>query len=455
MGGSSWVPVLGGGQVGAYGTLGTPASGNVPGGRDGASSWIDANGNFWLFGGAGFDASGNFGWLNDLWEFNPSTKEWAWMGGSSTVGSDCESLGGGLSICGQSGVYGTLGIPAAGNVPGGRNSALSWTNSSGNFWLLGGNGLYANGEQGEHNDLWEFNPSTNLWAWMGGSDTVPSSCALLNGSSFCGQPGVYGTLGTPATGNNPGGRGSASSWTDSAGHLWLFGGIGFDAADNSGRLNDFWEYLPKATPTVSVTSSASSITTAQPLRVTVAVSGTPIPTGSVTLTGGGYTNTQTLSGGGSTFTIAAGSLGAGHVTFTANYSPDPIGSSIYSSATGISATVTVTTPTFTVSGTSVNVARGATTGDTATITVTPVSGFTGTVSLSCAITPTATNDPATCSLSPASVTIGVAAHTSTLTVNTRAATTSLNRTNKLFWLSAGGAARALVLFLGIPVRRRS
>ena len=41
---------------------------------------------------------------------------------------------------------------------------------------------------------------------MGGSSTVGSKG---------GQPGVYGTLGTPAAGDIPGSRHSASSWTDS------------------------------------------------------------------------------------------------------------------------------------------------------------------------------------------------------------------------------------------------
>src|SRR5215813_925618 len=38
-------------QAGSYGTQGTPAPGNVPGARSDAVSWIDASGNFWLFGG--------------------------------------------------------------------------------------------------------------------------------------------------------------------------------------------------------------------------------------------------------------------------------------------------------------------------------------------------------------------------------------------------------------------
>src|SRR5580698_4686755 len=80
--------------------------------------------------------------------------DWIWMGGSNTGGTG-----------GQSGVYGTLGTPAAGNIPGGRFDAVSWTDSSGNFWLFGGDGYDGAGNNGGLNDLWEFNPSTNRWTW--------------------------------------------------------------------------------------------------------------------------------------------------------------------------------------------------------------------------------------------------------------------------------------------------
>lgn len=33
-----------------------------------AASWIDAVGNFWLFGGWGNDPSSSFMFLNDLWQ---------------------------------------------------------------------------------------------------------------------------------------------------------------------------------------------------------------------------------------------------------------------------------------------------------------------------------------------------------------------------------------------------
>src|SRR5580658_669640 len=178
------------GRPGVYGRLMLPAAENAPGSRYGAAMWADNNGDLWLFGGSGLASQGNFGFLNDLWEFNQSTSEWTWMGGSSTV--ICKD-----DPCGRDGVYGTLGTPAAGNVPGGRQNAATWVGADGRFWLFGGLGYDANGNGAYLNDLWQFNPATHQWTWMGGSNTIS-------------QSGVYGTFGRFAAGNVPGARDSAT-----------------------------------------------------------------------------------------------------------------------------------------------------------------------------------------------------------------------------------------------------
>jgi hypothetical protein len=83
------------------------------------------------------------------------------------------------------------------------------------------------------------------------------------------------------------------------------------------------------------------------LTVAVAVSGgsaNPTPTGSVNLTGGGYTSAvMTLLSGGATIGIPAGSLAAGSDTLTVTYTPDSSSASTFLTATQ-SATVTVSTP---------------------------------------------------------------------------------------------------------------
>jgi N-acetylneuraminic acid mutarotase len=231
MGGSSTLTSAGGPALGVPGTLGVPATGNIPVGRAGAVSWTDTKGNVWLFGGSNY--SGTFNYFNDLWEFNPSTNQWAWMSGVSTESCTQE-------YCSQPGVYGKLGVAAVGNVPGSRSDALSWTDSKGNLWLFGGYGFDSANRLGDLNDLWEFNPSTNEWAWMGGSTTIPTNLGFGNG----GQSGVYGTMGAPDPANIPGGRSSPSGWTDSKGNLWLFGGFGSDSAGTFGSLNDLWEFSP-------------------------------------------------------------------------------------------------------------------------------------------------------------------------------------------------------------------
>jgi N-acetylneuraminic acid mutarotase len=199
-------------QPGIYGTKGVPAAGNAPGGRYQGASWTDSSGNFWLFGGAGYDAKGLPGPLNDLWKYAPATGEWTWMSGSNAAN--------------QTSVYGTEGVPAAGNMPGGREAVVSWIDSSGNRWLFGG---YDN--VGIWNDLWRYAPSTGEWTWMSGTNAAD-------------QPGVYGTKGVPAAGNEPGAREGANSWMDSSGNLWLLGGFGIDEFGSGGYFNDLWKYTP-------------------------------------------------------------------------------------------------------------------------------------------------------------------------------------------------------------------
>jgi hypothetical protein len=198
---------------GTYGTEGVAAPANVPGARLRPVSWIDAAGDFWLFGGLGLDSTGTFGGLNDLWRY--SAGQWTWMGGSDTVNA--------------AGTYGTKGVAAPGNIPGARLAAVAWLDSSGNVWLHGGQSPDPMGNPIGLNDLWEY--SAGQWKWVSGSDTPNAS-------------GSYGTQGTAAVDNVPGSRYGASSWLDASDHLWLFGGAGLDSAGTNGGLNDLWEYAP-------------------------------------------------------------------------------------------------------------------------------------------------------------------------------------------------------------------
>jgi N-acetylneuraminic acid mutarotase len=130
----------------------------------------------------------------------------------------------------RNGVYGTQGTQSAGNVPGARNVATSWTDAAGNLWLFGGSGP-SNETAAYFNDLWKFNPSAQTWTWVSGSDSI---------NAF----GVYGTQGTASAGNVPGARYFAASWADHSGNFWLFGGTGYSSTGQYSSLNDLWKFAP-------------------------------------------------------------------------------------------------------------------------------------------------------------------------------------------------------------------
>src|SRR5215475_5189757 len=107
-------------QKGSFGTLGVASFSNIPSARSSPAMWADKSGKIWFFGGSGYDATGATGTLSDLWMFDPSTLQWAWMGGSQSAG--------------QAAIYGTLGVASSANTPGARAGANTWTDGNGNFW---------------------------------------------------------------------------------------------------------------------------------------------------------------------------------------------------------------------------------------------------------------------------------------------------------------------------------
>lgn len=193
------------------GALGVASNSATPGGRDGAVTWQDSNGNLWFFGG-----SSVIGYHNDLWKYTPSTNQWTWMKGDS--------------IPDQLGAYGTLGVSSSTNVPGARGYASGWADANGNLWLFGGDG-WDNFSSGFLNDLWRYSISTNEWTWMGGTNMVNDA-------------GNYGTIATPSVSNLPPSRVGSAAWTDGSGNFWLFGGFGISGFFNFGGFNDLWKYSP-------------------------------------------------------------------------------------------------------------------------------------------------------------------------------------------------------------------
>lgn len=250
--GGNWVWVSGGNtnkanQNGIYGTQGTAAATNMPGGRQEAAGWTDTSGNLWLFGGEGEDSVGTAnGILNDLWMYNIASNQWTFVLGSTTANQTgvygLQPLIGPPSTTGAAGTVGLTG-GTAGSLPGSRWGAAAWTDAGGNLWLFGGWGLDSTGTNGNGalNDLWVYTPNSvagqpGTWTWIKGSNTASSN-------------GVYGNETRPYLTYviwTPGGRSNATHWVDSLGQLWLFGGEGYDSTSTTGNgyLNDMWRYLP-------------------------------------------------------------------------------------------------------------------------------------------------------------------------------------------------------------------
>lgn len=249
--------------------------------------------------------------------------------------------------------------------------------------------------------------------------------------------------------------------------------VGFDLATGLGSLNvanvvNAWPLTAgTGTATVTVTPAETSLTASTALSVAVTVaastSGGTTPTGTVTLSGGGYTSSaETLSSGAYTFAIPASSLSAGSDVLTVSYSGD----SNYASATG-TATVTVTSSTssggtFSLSATAPTAVSPGSSGSS-TVTVSTANNYTGTASLTCALTssPSGAVDPPACSLSPTTVALSSTSTggTVTATISTTAATTTTTQLTRpkrgSGWMGAGGGAvLAFLIMIGLPSRRR-
>jgi len=134
---------------------------------------------------------------------------WTWVHGDSTQS--------------PLGNYGVLGVADPANMPPSVYEPVYWIDSNDNLWVYGG--FNANGEL--YQALWKYNPYTNLWTWMQGSN-IPNQAA------------VYGIQGIPSPANTPGSRNCSVSWVDISGNLWLMGGYTVGTV----TLGDIWKFDP-------------------------------------------------------------------------------------------------------------------------------------------------------------------------------------------------------------------
>jgi VCBS repeat-containing protein len=226
---NEWTHCHGSTQVnpfGQYGAEGLEVPNQGPGGRSGASAWLDANGQFWIFGGQGLADKGKAGYLNDLWIFNPASQ--SWKGGIFRPESGTWLSSPGPVKTNVPGVNGVLGQASPANYPASRAGAVASLGGNGKLILFGGSGA------GSFNDVWSFDPATSQWAW-------------LKGHAKANQAGVYGQKGIASASNTPGARGGSVGFVSPSGHLWVSGG-----AAGAKAYSDGWSLRLPATPSVDL-----------------------------------------------------------------------------------------------------------------------------------------------------------------------------------------------------------
>ncbi len=197
-----------------YSMPGVPSQDAHPGSRsEMGATWVDLEGNLWLFGGGGDGIGSDYFLYNDLWKYDIELNQWAFIRGQTYSGPPS--------------VYGTQGVSNPSNEPSGRMAYGSWVDSQGNFWMMGGNQL--NSGYNIYNDLWRYNPNTNEWTWM-------------KGASETGDPGYYGNKGIASLSNNPPARfENRANWIEND-KLYMFGGYYSLQTGFNQMLNDLWVY---------------------------------------------------------------------------------------------------------------------------------------------------------------------------------------------------------------------
>lgn len=186
-----------------------PSSVIMPTPRSGATAWVDAVGDVWLYGGEnGAQINPT---INELWKWNGADWKIVFASNEKTCDGTAQ--------------------------PAPRQRPSIWTDAKGQFFLFGGkmdcNSRNYHG-QNVLNDLWQWNGQT----WI-----------LLSGVPNRTKASHFGRRGTASAHNHPPERYGASSWLDSENNLFLFGGSknkdgtrGIDNLANEVRVSDLWRW---------------------------------------------------------------------------------------------------------------------------------------------------------------------------------------------------------------------
>jgi hypothetical protein len=201
-------------SFGTYGGSDTFGPNWKPRSRESCSAFF-YGGFFWMFGGYGpqrqysTGSPGVEGVSNDLWRYDPTLNQWAWVGGSNDVDSAA------------AGNYADLNQYSANNWPPGRwYLQADWDSSRNKFVLWGGRG-----RSGSYTDIWEFDPVIKQWNWVAGPN-------------FAGEAQVKVTQGIPNPATRPSPIAGGTMWLDTKNRdIYVYGG--FRGGDPEGCIFSF------------------------------------------------------------------------------------------------------------------------------------------------------------------------------------------------------------------------
>jgi len=270
--------------------------------------------------------------------------------------------------------------------------------------------------------------------------TLTATVTASGSSAPTGQVTFFDSVTSIGTGTvNSGGLATLSATLAGGGHLLTAMYDGDSTYTSSTSNQSFILDVTHATPVLNLASSASAATPSTSVTLTataVGVTGEAVPTGAVTFYNGKASLGSTNLSSAGVATLAVQGLPVGADMISATYAAD----TNYASASSASITINVAAmSTFSLSSGNLSLSIPQGQSGTATLSVTPVGGFSSQVQFSCSGLP----QYASCSFAPASITPGNSAVTTTLTIAT-------NQQQAGVGLASSGLsyAGALLLFLG-------
>ena len=195
-----------------FGTKGIFNNTNTPGKRSRSITFTDNTGNLYLMGGTYIGYSTISVEYNDLWKYDISLQQWAWIGGYNT------------HTPGINGNYGTVGIESQNYFPSSRIELSPIVSNDGMVYIYGGFAPTFDGDT--RYDLWKYNPTNNSWTLLFKPTNNSQNIVQLE---------------VEDTNNRPGSLINYTSWFY-GNSLWYFGGISRSTTDVDAAQKKIWKF---------------------------------------------------------------------------------------------------------------------------------------------------------------------------------------------------------------------